>query len=145
MVESIFEAIEAVDGFVVARKFEEVPTTSPISVVLSAFNELCLHFSSGSTREEVRTIYENLVNEFGEKFHILARVLPNAVNMLSCCAPILIATNETDTYTLSDYSTLCFTLQRFMRVVSRVSRPVMLFLDDLQWADRKSSVLYSMS
>ncbi|KAK1746263.1 hypothetical protein QTG54_002870 [Skeletonema marinoi] len=30
---------------------------------------------------------------------------------------------------------VCFTLLRFVRVVSSPRHPVMLFLDDIQWAD----------
>jgi predicted ATPase len=138
LVHSVFEAVEAVNGFAVARKFEEVSTMSPISVVISAFNELCLLFAKRSTPQEVRAIYESLVNEFGENVHLLARVLPNAFGMLSTCASLPIAKN--DTSTLSNYSSLCLTLQRFMRVVSSTSRPIMLFLDDMQWADRKFNV-----
>jgi predicted ATPase len=36
---------------------------------------------------------------------------------------------------------VCFTLQRFMRVVSSASHPVMLFLDDLQWCDNSALAL----
>jgi predicted ATPase len=137
LVDSVFEAVQAVDGFVLAQKFDQVSTMSPLSVVMSAFNELCSLFAKRSTPQELHAIYDSLVDEFGAHFHILARALPNVLGMVSSCDSSQISKNETDTFNLANYSSLCFTLQRFMRVISSTSRPIMLFLDDLQWADRK--------
>jgi predicted ATPase len=136
-VQSVFEAVEAVDGFVVVQKFDEVSTLSPSSVVMSAFNELCLLIARRSTPQELHALCKNLIVEFGANFHVLARALPNVLGMVSCCDSSQISKNETDTFNLANYSSLCFTLQHFMRVISSTSRPIMLFLDDLQWADRK--------
>eukprot|EP00804_Cyclotella_cryptica_P019416 CCRYP_006604-RB/>CCRYP_006604-RB protein AED:0.03 eAED:0.03 QI:114/1/1/1/1/1/5/168/1358 len=138
LVQSVFEAVEAVDGLVVVQKFDEVSTLSPSSVVMSAFNELCLLVAKRSTPQELHAIYENLIVEFGANFHVLARALPNVLGMLSSCNASPFAKNETDDFNLANYSSLCFTLQRFMRVISSASRPIMLFLDDLQWADPAS-------
>ncbi|KAL3799465.1 hypothetical protein HJC23_013920 [Cyclotella cryptica] len=135
LVESVFEAVEAVDGFVVAQKFDKVSTMSPLSVVMSAFNELCLLVSMRSTPQELHSIYENLIIEFGANFHDLARALPNVLVMLSTCNSVPFSRIETDDFNLANYSSLCCTLQRFMRVVSSTSRTFMIFLDDLQWAD----------
>eukprot|EP00804_Cyclotella_cryptica_P019420 CCRYP_006611-RA/>CCRYP_006611-RA protein AED:0.16 eAED:0.08 QI:0/0/0/1/0.75/1/5/0/1159 len=130
---SVFEAVEAVGGFVIVQKFDAVSTLSPLSVVMSAFNELCLLFAKRSTPQELHAIYEGLIEEFGANFHVLARTLPNVLGMLSPCDSLPISSNKADN--LANYSSLCFTLQRFMRIVSSTLRPVMLFLDDLQWAD----------
>eukprot|EP00804_Cyclotella_cryptica_P019177 CCRYP_021112-RB/>CCRYP_021112-RB protein AED:0.02 eAED:0.02 QI:21/1/1/1/1/1/4/1110/1196 len=135
LAQSVFEAVEAIGGFVIVQKFDAVSTLSPSSIVLSTFNELCLMFSKKSTPQELDAIYQGLINEFGANFHVLARALPNVLVMLSCCASLPISKHDTDTLNLAGYSSLCFTLQRFMRVVSSTSRPIMLFLDDLQWAD----------
>ena len=142
--QSVFEAVEAVDGFVLVQKFDQVSTLSPSSVVMSAFNELCLLFAKRSTPQELHAIYESLIDEFGVNFHVLARALPNVLGMLSSRASLPVSKDETDTFNLANYSSLCFTLQRFMRVVSSNSRPIMLFLDDLQWADRKHYLLSAL-
>ncbi len=136
LVNSIFESVEATGGYVISKKFDAIPSTSPLSVVISAFNDLCLQLARRSSPQELHIIYQSLLTEFGVNFHMLASALPNVASMLSSggSAPVTVK----DANNLANYSSLCFTIQSFMRVVSSTDRPVVMFLDDLQWGDRTS-------
>jgi predicted ATPase len=130
LVESVYEAIDAAGGYIICQKFDgAVPAAlSPLSVVISAFNDLCLLIAKRSTMEELHNIHQRLLDEFGANFHALARLLPNVISMIaSFDTPISNTTSN-----ISNCTSLCYTIQRFMRVIS-CSRPVFFFLDDLQW------------
>eukprot|EP00804_Cyclotella_cryptica_P020612 CCRYP_003442-RB/>CCRYP_003442-RB protein AED:0.05 eAED:0.05 QI:255/1/1/1/1/1/3/704/1362 len=135
LVQSVFEGVEVVKGYIVERKFEETSTQSCLMIVLSAFNELCSQIAHMKPNEDLNAIYQNLITEFGANFHLLARILPNVLSVLSTVETAQPFNNEIEIDSSVNFLSLCFTLQRFMRVVSRSVGPGMLFLDDIQWAD----------
>ena len=73
----------------------------------------------------------NLVQVFGIDLSVLAWLLPNINNAL---APQLKSSDDKQEIgNQMNVQGICFTLQRFIRVVLSAAHPVMLFLDDLQW------------
>lgn len=116
------------------KKFDETSTQSPLTRTLSAFNELCLEVNSRLSPDESLKVYKKLTEEFGENFKTLSRVLPNIL-----CFD---RTSDRPASSLDDtvgnglnYHSLCFTVQKFVRVISSTLIPVMIVLDDLQWSD----------
>eukprot|EP00804_Cyclotella_cryptica_P023793 CCRYP_011177-RA/>CCRYP_011177-RA protein AED:0.01 eAED:0.01 QI:5/1/1/1/1/1/2/430/1361 len=129
LVLSIFESVKVAGGYAVTRKFDEMQSSSPLAVVLSAFNELCVLVAQQSSQRCLVDLHEKLSNVIP----FLTSVLPNVVDLLPCHVKPPRSNIEDDTGI--SFSSLCFTIQQLMRVISSPSRPVLLFLDDLQWAD----------
>lgn len=102
---------------------------------MSAFNDICRQIAQTKPTEELNAIHQSLITEFGTNFHLLARILPNVLSILSTDVPAQTFNNKIETDSSVNFLSLCFTLQRFMRVVSKSVGPGMLFLDDIQWAD----------
>jgi predicted ATPase len=115
-------------GYVIRGKFDEISQEQPISVVISAINDLCQLLKQNATQQELQELDNQLVTVFGSYLSSLARVLPNIHTLI----PNL---NTSSLNTESDSNSVYFVLQLFMRAVSSNTRPVLLFLDDLQWAD----------
>ena len=125
--------IDVAGCYVVTLKFDAVSKERSLLEVVSAFNDLCRLIKEKKSPRDLISTANLLVQAFGAEISVLARLLPNLCLIL----PQL---KKTDTNNFSNadrmnIQSVDFVLQRFMRVVSSASNPVMLFLDDLQWCE----------
>ncbi|KAL7519085.1 hypothetical protein ACHAWX_003883 [Stephanocyclus meneghinianus] len=131
----IFESVNIAGGYAVTQKFDQMQSSSPLSVVLSALNQLCFLVAQTTSETCLMDIYVKLSRAIGlTNLAFLTSILPNASE--------LVPSHVTLPYLNSQYginfNSLCFTIQHLMRVISSPLRTVLLFLDDLQWADAMS-------
>ena len=129
LVQTTRDRIKFYGGYYVERKFDETSTQSCLSLVLSAFDDMLVQIAQSEQMEHRHFIYLNLIQEFGPNFQFLAQMLPN----------VLLFSPSTTNYPSShrmestvNIISLCFTIQRFMKVISLSTSPGMIFLDDLQ-------------
>ncbi|KAK1738571.1 putative AAA ATPase [Skeletonema marinoi] len=128
LVDSLRDRVKCVGGYVTKHKFDAMSREKPLSGVISAFNQVCLMIK-GRARP---VIAKKLRDEFGVDFSLLLRLLPN----VSVLFPELISpAMRVEVGEVMNARSVCFTLLRFVRVVSSPRHPIMLFLDDMQWAD----------
>ena len=130
LVQSLTGQVDVAGGYVVSRKFDAVSKKRPLLEVVSAFNDLCLRIKEKLAPGDLAATAAALSNVFGAEISILVRLLPNLRFLL----PWL---KEPETCVRGDggqtnSESMSFILQRFVRVVSSTSHPVLLFLDDLQ-------------
>eukprot|EP00804_Cyclotella_cryptica_P019625 CCRYP_013989-RA/>CCRYP_013989-RA protein AED:0.06 eAED:0.06 QI:199/1/1/1/0.75/0.6/5/431/1198 len=131
LVQSLFEAVQATGGyFVLTPKLDELQTRSPLSALMSAFDELCKLVLHTNSLEILAEISQKLVDTFGASSYLLARVIPNVANLVSSNFINQPIENQVN------FSSLCLIVQGFVRVISSFSRPIVLVVDDLQWADK---------
>jgi len=135
LVHSMIESVNIDGGFAVTQKFDEMQSSSPLTVVLSTFNELCLLVAQRSSKTCLMEIYDKLLCAIGTtNLAFLARILPNAIDLLPSHVTFALSNIQAGI----NFNSLCFTIQQLLRVISSPSRTVLLFLDDLQWADAMS-------
>ncbi|KAL7473725.1 hypothetical protein ACHAXS_014292 [Conticribra weissflogii] len=132
VVKSVQPRVTAVGGYVISHKFDAISRGRSMSEVISIFNDLILLIRDRNTAKELFEIVNKLIEVFGGNLSVLARLLPNIHVLLPHSNIPLVQEESADQI---NFSSACFTLQLFMRVVSSGYRPVMIFLDDLQWAD----------
>ena len=134
LVDSLTARVDISGGYVLTQKVDQMSKDRPLLEVLAAFNNLCIMIKDKRPFEELLSISVALVDEFQNDFDVLARLLPNVVFL---CPQIGLSQGWTQ-HNVYQQMPLAehvqFTLQRFMRVVSTQSNPVVLFLDDCQWA-----------
>lgn len=132
LVQSLTARVEIAGGYVLSQKVDQMSKERPLLEVLAAFNNLCILIKKKSSPTKLLSLANKLREEFEDDFALLARLLPKIT--LLCprtdAFPLRIGNND-QIYLAHN---LHFTLQRFMRIVSSRSNPVVLFLDDCQWA-----------
>ena len=116
------------------KKFDEAHTVSQLTRTLSAFNDLCTEVNAKLSPQDALNLYGKFTNDLEEEaFKTLTRVLPN----VKCFANATdVSATPIDDQVSNDlnYHSLCFTVQQFVRVLSTASIPLVLVLDDVQWA-----------
>jgi predicted ATPase len=136
-VQSLFDSIAAADGLLLNKKFEKT-ASSPLTIVLSAFGDLCTLMQEKYSQEKQHSIYQQLQSEFGTNFHLFIGTVPSALKLAPSQTAIDSVINAASCENEVNYFSLCNIIQRFIKVVSSESSPVVIFLDDLQWADSVS-------
>ncbi|KAL7537493.1 hypothetical protein ACHAXR_007855 [Thalassiosira sp. AJA248-18] len=135
LVQNVFPYVDVAGGYTLQKQFDPISQERPMSVVMAAFDDLCPLICEKLPPTELNAIVVELMAVFGSHLSTLARVLPNVTLLSPQLNAVLPSYNE---QTEINLSRVYFILQLFMRVVSSRSHPVMLFLDDLQWADTPS-------
>mmetsp|Transcript_7945 Transcript_7945/g.17919 ORF Transcript_7945/g.17919 Transcript_7945/m.17919 type:complete len:1329 (+) Transcript_7945:91-4077(+) len=135
LVNSLKARVDMAEGYVLIHKFDQMSKERPLLEVISVFNDLCPLIRERRSQQDLLVIVKNLMEVFGTDFSVLARLLPNIVSLSPQLKPTV---DEKEGGDQMNLRSICFTLQRFMRVVSSKSHPVMLFLDDLQWCDNSA-------
>ncbi|KAL9182253.1 hypothetical protein ACHAXT_012905 [Thalassiosira profunda] len=139
LVNSLKARVNAAEGYVITGKFDQIAKERPLLDVISVFNELCLIVKERSSTHELEAIVDKLADVFGSDLSVLAGLIPNIAVLSPKLTPE--GQDQKEGGDQRNLRSVCFTLQRFMRVVSSVAHPVMLFLDDLQWSDNSAMAL----
>lgn len=123
------------------RKFEETSTQSSLTTVLSAFNDICSQISQNKSQKQLNLIRDNLIKEFGnaefERGSLLTSILPNIMTLIASDTKSEQPVNH-QVDSSANLTSLCFTLQRFMKVISLTGISGVIFFDDIQWGEEKS-------
>eukprot|EP00581_Thalassiosira_minuscula_P014826 CAMPEP_0183723104 /NCGR_PEP_ID=MMETSP0737-20130205/14816_1 /TAXON_ID=385413 /ORGANISM="Thalassiosira miniscula, Strain CCMP1093" /LENGTH=1533 /DNA_ID=CAMNT_0025953355 /DNA_START=8 /DNA_END=4609 /DNA_ORIENTATION=- len=138
LVQSVVEYADVAGGYIVRKKFDDISQERPISVVIAAFNDLCPMIREKNSPEELNVIVGQLMSMFGSQLSTLARLLPNVTLLIPNLTSSSYENRGSQSTEQNNTSNVCVILQLFTRVVSSKSHPVMLFLDDLHWADSAS-------
>ena len=135
LVNSLTARVDVVGGYVLTHKFDQMSQKKPMMEVVAMFNELCVLIRDKRSQQDLLVIANNLMRVFSADLSVLAWLLPN----INALAPQLKPSDDKQEIgNQINVQGICFTLQRFIRVVSSAAHPVMLFLDDLQWCDKSA-------
>ena len=117
-------------------KFQELHRSQPYSAWRDAFAEICGQLQARPS-EELAALREKLRVILGEGAEALFKLLPEGESLLGNfeLSPALEGAEEE--------KRLFIAAKRFLQVVAEAGRPVVLLLDDLQWADQASLKLFA--
>jgi len=135
LVNSLTARVNIAGGYVLTQKVDQMSRERQLWGILSAFNDLCVIIKENRNESELLSIATELKDKFEDDFAVLARLLPNITHLCPQRGKSLRSEVETE-QTLAGLQNISFTIQRFIRIVSSTSNPVVLFLDDCQWAGK---------
>ncbi|MDI1445525.1 AAA family ATPase [Polyangium sp. 6x1] len=131
LVAEILKPLARARGYYITGKYDQLNREAPYSAILQAFDGLVRTLLCES-EGRVRAWKEALLAALGTNASVVCEVLPSLAHVLGDLppAPALGAVEAQNRFTLA--------MRRFVSVFARRAHPLVLFLDDLQWADAAS-------
>ncbi|MCE9573319.1 MAG: AAA family ATPase [Deltaproteobacteria bacterium] len=115
-------------GFFLAGKFDQLRRNVPYAALRAAFQQLCDELLSGS-EDDLRGWKERILARLGANAALIVEVVPELEKIIGPqpAAPPTGLVESQHRFTVA--------VQRFVGVIAGDAHPLVLFLDDLQWAD----------
>ena len=128
LVQEISKTIIRKEGNFIWGKFDQFQRSIPYSAVVKAFSELVPLLLS-ETEEKLKEWREKLLNALGSNGQIMLDVIPELELIIGPQPPV----QELGPTEAQNRFNLVF--QNFIRLFCQPEHPLVIFLDDLQWAD----------
>ena len=127
LVNTLRERVKVVGGYVIKHKFDAISQDRPISGVISAVDQLCVMILARHTPHRLAGLVQKIKDEFGADVGLLARMLPS----ISVLSPDFVPgftrqIADAQSADTMNARSVCFTLLRFVRIVSNPSHPIMV-------------------
>jgi predicted ATPase/GAF domain-containing protein/tRNA A-37 threonylcarbamoyl transferase component Bud32 len=131
VVNEIYKPIVRQRGYFISGKFDQFQKNIPYAGLIQAFQTLIQQILTQSP-EKIAAWKQNLLTALGANAQVMIDVIPEVENIIGTQPPIpkLGATEF--------QNRLDRVFQQFFNVFAQIEHPLVLFLDDLQWADAAS-------
>jgi predicted ATPase/signal transduction histidine kinase len=128
LINEIHKPVVQRHGTFASGKFDQLQRDIPYAPLVQAFSDIVRHLLTENS-EHLERWRQRLTQALGESGQVLVEVLPDLERIVGPQPPVMpLPPNEAQ---------LRFHLvfQRFARALAAAEHPLVLFLDDLQWAD----------
>jgi serine/threonine protein kinase len=131
LVREIYKPITEKNGYFIAGKFDQFQRNIPYSALVQAFRSLIRQLLSESETElaQWRT---KILAAVGANGQLIVEVIPELTAIIGI-QPIVQRLESTENKNLFN-----LVARKFLQVFCQAAHPVVIFLDDLQWADTAS-------
>ncbi len=118
-------------GYVIRGKFDQVNRQFPFSAILQALRDLIDQWLSES-KSQIAARKQRLLNALDLDAQVILGILPELAQIIGSQPAVAVLTGDASGNRFS------LVLRRLIRVLASGDDPLVLFLDDVQWADRAS-------
>ncbi|ULA65562.1 MAG: Putative Histidine kinase [Nitrospira sp.] len=134
LVQALRPHVLATGGDIVEGKYDQYQRAMPYSAIIEAFRGLLRRLHS-RTQEEIARSREQILALVGDSGSVLTNVLPELSQIIGLQPPV---PELTGAAAQTRFNTLFTSL---LKEFASPTHPLVLFLDDLQWADSSSLTL----
>ncbi|MDI1433651.1 ATP-binding protein [Polyangium sorediatum] len=138
LVEELGPSLVARRGHLVAGKFDQYNRTVPFATLLRALDDLAQRVLGDGEGDDTAEWQERLYDALGEGTAVLVETLPSARSVIGAQSSPSPTSSSSSASAAESQARLEHALLRFLSVFARPEHPLVLFLDDLQWADDAS-------
>jgi predicted ATPase/signal transduction histidine kinase/tRNA A-37 threonylcarbamoyl transferase component Bud32 len=128
LVQEIYKPITQQRGYFISGKFDQYKRNVPYLAIINAFQELIKQLLT-ENEEKLAKWREYILEALGKNAQLITEVIPDVELIIGTPPPIdeLPPTEAQNRFHI--------TFENFIRVFARSETPLVIFLDDLQWAD----------
>eukprot|EP00978_Attheya_sp_CCMP212_P028670 scaffold99653_cov64-Attheya_sp.AAC.1 len=137
LVEQLSGEVKSNRGHFITGKFDNLRRAQPYTALINAFKDLCDSILEMGPAIVVKVSLA-IKQAVGEQGRVLTDVIPRLTHLIGE-QPAVVDANG-----IEAQNRLVFLLRMFLRSVSKASSLVVMFMDDLQWADGASLDLIRM-
>ncbi len=137
LVNEVHKPITQKRGYFISGKFDQFQRNIPYSAVVAAFDGLVRQLLTEND-EELRKWREKILTVLGSNAQVIIDVIPNVELIIGPQPPV----PELGAMEAQNRFNLVF--QNFIRAFCSLEHPLVIFLDDLQWADSASLKLMEL-
>jgi predicted ATPase/serine phosphatase RsbU (regulator of sigma subunit) len=131
LVHEVHKPITEKHGYFAAGKFDQYQRNVPYSAIAQALDEFC-HYLLTESAEQLNEWKQNILRAVGQNGQVLIEVIP-ALELILGPQPTITSVGPTEAQ--NRFNRL---FQQFIQVISQPEHPLVLFIDDWQWADSAS-------
>jgi predicted ATPase/GAF domain-containing protein len=143
LVQEIYQPITEKRGYFIAGKFEQFQRNIPYSAVVNAFSNLVKQLL-GENQTALKQWRSQLLAALGENGQIIIEVIPEVELIIGEQPAAAEAAGTRCGQALSAQNRFNLVFKNFIRVFCSSEHPLVIFLDDLQWADSASLKLIEL-
>jgi predicted ATPase/signal transduction histidine kinase/tRNA A-37 threonylcarbamoyl transferase component Bud32 len=127
----LFPLVTRARGYFLSGKFDQLRGDAPFAALVAAFDEL-IHLLLTESEDELARWRELITAAVGPNGQVVIDAIPALARVIGPQHPV-VALDAASTQSRFNQ-----TLQKLIQVFARRRHPLVLFLDDMQWADPES-------
>lgn len=137
IVNEVHKPIVRQRGVFIRGKFDQFQRNIPFSALIQAFREL-IGYLLAETETQLEQWRQKILASVGENGQVIIDVIPELAGIIGeqPAVPVLSGSATQNRFNL--------VFQRFIQVFTTAEHPLVIFLDDLQWADAASLKLIQL-
>jgi PAS domain S-box-containing protein len=137
VVNEVHKPIARQRGYFIKGKYDQLGRNIPFSAFVQAFRELMGQLLSESDTQ-LQTWKTRILTALGDSGQVLIEVIPELERIIGPQSPALELSGS------AAQNRFNLLMQKFVQVFTTASHPLVMFLDDLQWADSASLKLLQL-